>query len=135
MDKIQFIWDDEAHTALRVEWYPNWTWDDYDYAIKKAVEMLGEQIATIPTINVYHPGTRLPKGSPIPHFNRMARKMPQNVAVLVTQDPVTAREVSIFIRMSGYEDGVNFWVVPTLEEARRVVREYLDKKSSQGQAE
>ncbi len=135
MDKIQFIWDDDDHTALRVEWYPNWTWDDYDYAIKKAVEMLGDQIATIPTINVYHAGTRLPKGSPIPHFNRMARKMPQNVALLVTQDPVTAREVSIFLRMSGYQDGVNFWVVPTLEEARRVVREYLDKKSSQEQVD
>ncbi len=132
--KIRFMWDDESKTAIRAEYDPGWTWDEYHQVVGELADFLKGVDQSVPYINVYHPGARLPLGSPVPHLNRMSRTIPQNIIILVSTDPVNIREITVFAKTIGYshkED--NFFIVPDLGAARKVVVRYWEKKKVKGQ--
>ncbi len=124
MTNVEVSWDNDDQTVIRIDYQPGWRWEDLYQATKLTDEKLYGLDYSIPFINVYHPGARLPEGSPLPHMQRARTSLPSHVTTLVTQDKVTEQTVSMFLKMIGYVRGVNYWVLPTLEEARATVAPY-----------
>ncbi len=130
---IGFDWDNPEKTVVLRSYGPGWNWNDYDQMLRLTQEMFEADNIDRPVafINIYEPGARLPKGSPLPHLNRMNRIQAHEFVVLVSQDNVAIQEVRAFVKMINWVEGRDFAFAPTVAAAReRMAQHFAQKRSS-----
>ena len=123
---------------LRIEWLDNeqtiicctgegiWTWDDYHKALDEIVVHFKTVQHRVDLVIDRAPGSSMPKGSSMPHFQRAMRIMPPNVGllVMVTSNAFARTIVSIFTKVYPNKDNAKLLMVGSLMEARtRIARD------------
>lgn len=125
MTAVKFIWEDSEKTLLRIECNLGWTWNEYHAGIEKIQEELTTLNHAISLMTVYHPGARLPSGSPMPHLARLHRLVNVKHLFIVTYDPVNKRLLSAFSKPLGFTEHRSMWFFDTITEARRFAEQQL----------
>jgi hypothetical protein len=115
------VWDDEQHTIVRCEGEGKWTWEEYHDTLGQIVEAVQQVDHRVDLIITRQEGTASsPPGSPMPHFQRAMRVMPQNVRlmILINTNSFGRALVTMFSRIFASRQQPQLVVVGSLEEAR-----------------
>lgn len=121
-ERIVTTWDDAEQSVLRIDFYPFWDWDDYDSAVLETARLLSDHphAARIPFINVYHHGAKLPMENAVQHVSFMVDVLPNNIIVMICDEEIRA-ELASFIKLFGYQVGVNYFDATDIEHARAII--------------
>lgn len=125
------MWDEEVEKLYRIEFYDNWTWEEYKEGYTTTYEMLGKLDYKLDLVQGLL--SDLPAGSAILNIT-VAGQQPPNIrhTVLLNQTGKTHQQFVEYIvgavkRMKGWT-GPKF--VDTLGEARAYIRELREKEDA-----
>ncbi len=80
---ITLLWDNEAKTALRLDFRGQWTWDEYDTAITETSAAIAHAGRSVDVIHNLLEGARMPLGYFLPHFQAALNLMEGNLGFVV----------------------------------------------------
>jgi hypothetical protein len=125
---MQIEWIDEAKTLIRIQGQGSWTWEDFYRGLNRVVEMANSVPHRVDLIYGRTQSTA-PKGGFSSHYQRALTMMPSNVHLQVmVSDSLFARSViSIMSRIMRGNAMRNFMMVPSEEEALRMIAENRQK--------
>ena len=119
---VKSLWDDEERTLYRVEVHDEWTWDDFDRAIRAAYDMLEALKRDVDFLIGFY--TSLPPGSALPHLTA-AGVQPENIRHTVILN-ATGLGTTLFISsLVEAVDNVREWQGPKFVSSLEEAREYL----------
>lgn len=122
---LNVFWDDEAKTIIRSEGVGAWTWDEFHESLEKIVDMAQTVEHRIDLIHFPQPGSHVPPGSGVPHYQRAMRTMPPNVGLNIFINANTFGRMIISIFMNVYGSGQTngkLAAVASLEDAYKLIR-------------
>ncbi len=125
---LKIEWLDNEQTIICCTGEGTWTWDDYHQALDEIVNMFKTVQHRVDLVIDRAPGSAMPKGSSMPHFQRAMRIMPHNVGllVMVTSNAFARTIVAIFTKVYPNKDNAKLLMVGSLIEARaRIARDRL----------
>jgi hypothetical protein len=116
---VHIAWSDDAHSILLVESHGRWTWEEYHAMLDQMVTMTRGSSHRIDFINVEMPGSTMPSGNPMPHFQRAARIFPRNLylSVAVIHNAFSRSLLNLFTRIPTVKMPASYHAVATREEA------------------
>jgi hypothetical protein len=125
---VRMIWDDEAHSVIRLDFCDPYTWSDFHESIHNVIEEVRKQPNRVDLIITNSIG--LPPGNALPHF-RQAEAVFQGVPNLGSIMAVNPRKMPGFIkamievvmRTYGSKGRIKPTFVNTLEEGRQRIAE------------
>jgi hypothetical protein len=117
---LKIDWLDFQKTVIRCTGEGTWTWDEYHEALDSIMNQFKMVHHRVDLVIDRAPGSNMPKGSSMPHFQRAMRVMPDNVGlvVLVTDNSFARAIVSIFSKVYPNKDNAKLVMVGSLSDAR-----------------
>ena len=117
---LKVEWLDTQKTIMGCTGQGTWTWGAYHEALDDIANQFKATQHRVDLIIMSAPGSIVPKGSSMPHYQRAMRIMPPNLGllVMVTSHTFARTIVSIFTKVYPNKDNVKLVMVPTLSEAR-----------------
>jgi hypothetical protein len=118
---IHVFWDDSERTILRFDGEGEWTWQDFDRKVDEAMILARSARTRIDVITILI--GPMASGSPIPHYQRAWKHLPDNVCtvVVVQHDPHAQAMYRLMTQLSSKIENSSR-TADTLEEARALVR-------------
>lgn len=100
---LHVYWANEEKSILRCDSEGRWTWDEYHRSLDQVGEMAKTVSHRVDLINVECEGAKMPAGSPLPHFNRAIKVLPDNVGlnIVVIASPVVRAMAGMMRKMPG----------------------------------
>ena len=120
---FDYRWDDEQKTVIYVEGIGNWTWDEFHLTTEEVMKMMKGVSHRVDVIIMRSKTGRTPKGSGIPHYQRVSRIFPDNFGMLVMVGDNIMRNllVNAMIRVFGSGD-VQMHLANNLDEAYTIIK-------------
>ena len=108
-----------------------WTWDEYHTTLNHIMAMIRSVSHRVDLINVEHPGSSMPPGSPQPHFQRAAKLFPPNMGfnIVVTNSLLGKAIGALMTRLPGNLMG-KVKMVGSLDEAYALIQRESAKSDS-----
>ena len=125
---LKVEWLDTEKTIVCCTGEGSWTWDTYHETLDGIVNQFKTVQHRVDLVIDRSPGSTMPKGSSMPHFQRAMRIMPPNVGlvVLVTTNTFARTIVSIFSKVYPNKDNTKLVMVGSLNEAHnRIARDRM----------
>ncbi len=118
-DAFAFYWDDVDDTILVIEFHRAYDWSEYHLLMKAVYDYIDGRVDEVAYINLMPNGLLLPKGSPLPHMQKMVDlfKDPIIIVVHANQNRVLAR----FLMMIGNVVARRLGQSLTIERAREMI--------------
>jgi hypothetical protein len=125
---LKIEWLDTEQSIICCTGEGTWTWDEYHTTLDTIMNDFKIVQKRVDLVIDRAPGSNMPKGSSMPHFQRAMRIMPPNVGliVMVTTNGFARAIVSIFSKVYPNNDTAKLVMVGSLSEARaRIARDRL----------
>ncbi len=116
---VAIIWENEAHTAVHLNFEPGWCWTECDRAVDEANAAIRGASHPVGIIHNLLQGPDLPLDDFVFHLHHVIHDIPENLdlIVIVGGNAVTQSILSTFFKASvGVRERVVF--VDSLENAR-----------------
>ncbi len=112
-------WLDDKKTIMGCTGEGAWTWAAYHEALDGITKQFILAQKRVDLIIISAPGSVVPKGSSMPHYQRAMRMMPPNVGllVIVTTNTFARTIVSIFSKVYPSKDNFRLVMVGSLADA------------------
>lgn len=125
---LHVYWDDREQSILRCDSEGKWTWDEYHNSLNQVCDMARDIGHRVDLINVELPGASMPAGSPLPHFNRASKVLPDNVGlnIVVVRSAVVRAMASMMGKMPGNQMHT-IKMVATIDEAMSAIAQDREK--------
>lgn len=116
-------WGDAERSIIIATGEGRWSWNDFHQALEEIVELVTHTAGRVDLIYVQAPGSMMPGGSPMPHYQRAAQLLPKNVGLhVLLKDNVVVRTIlSLFLRLYGAQTDTRFAIAGTLDAARNLI--------------
>lgn len=125
---ISFAWDDDAKTAIRLDYTGKWTWDEFHKAMHEAGELACGSPHPISIINDVSQTDTLPDGA-LTQFRSVTRQAPvasEDGIVVIVGANMFAESVIQTFRKVYSKAALNWHFARTLDEARALVVRWND---------
>ncbi len=124
---IDFIWDNDDHTIIRLDFDGKATWGEYQTATDRVYEAIEASSTRVDII--FHAVSGMPQGNPLPHLKASSMKLLElehfGIGVVVTSKGTPSRLIQTFLdiamriyRLDTSRQGGYF---STLDEARLAI--------------
>jgi hypothetical protein len=119
---IQYVWDDEEKTVIRMYIGEYWDWDDLKAAIENISTLMSEVNHQVDIITIMRPTTAIPEGNISYYIKNMATLLPLNVGihVMVGGNILINRSIRMLSNTYACMTG-RFSQTSTLGEAYRII--------------
>jgi len=127
---LKVEWLDAHKTMMGCTGSGTWTWDEYHHALDQIADEFKATQNRVDLIIMTAPGSIVPKGSSMPHYQRAMRIMPDNLGlmVMVTSNAFARTIVSIFTKVSPKKGNIKLVMVPSLNDAKlRIANDRMKK--------
>jgi len=123
---VDMTWDDPQQTIMLCKSHGKWTWDEYHATLSQIVEHFKQVTYRVDLVITRKADASMPSGSPMPHFQRAMRIMPEHVGlvVLVNTGGFARALVSMFSKLFAAKSTPRLIVVGSLEEAREKIAKH-----------
>lgn len=126
-------WTDNTHTILYCCFDGRWDWTEFHQAVSYGCQMIAHVThdAHI-VIDALH-CAGMPQSSPFPHFKQAISHLPNNTStvVIITRQRFVKMSVAIAVKFFKMEE--QFFILPTIEEARAILAERTAKQHLKNQ--
>jgi hypothetical protein len=126
---ISAVWDDEAHTIIRLDVRGAWTWEEYYDTLQQVEQMMQGVTHRVDMINVRHADAQMPAGTILPHIERAMRSMMEQLGIRVSVGSNvysrTIRRVLTALRPDQMRG--RMFDAPTLDAARKLIADERKK--------
>lgn len=130
---VHVNWDDPNCTVIRLDFIQRWSWDDFQYMLREAHEMIRSMSYPVHLIINTLESAGFPKGSPFPHLNSMLNQHPTDTGliIIVTRKTFFKMVIATAVRFYGNREHVR--IVSTLDEAQDMtISQHSETRLKQG---
>jgi hypothetical protein len=112
-------WDNESQSIYRVEFFDNWTWEEFSLANSEVYKLLARSEKRVDFI-VWFKGV-IPKGNAFPHLRRAGGSQPPTIyrTVMIIETGGLIEQLTSIVDKTQKWEGPAF--AKTLEEARALL--------------
>lgn len=124
---VQIAWDTQEKDIVRYLYDENWTWEEFFEAVKQTkamAESAPSNIGIIMDANSSH--LKFPPNMVTHLKNALRNRHPKSKIVVVTIQNAFLRTLITTISKISGKDGHELRIANSEDEARRIIREYLD---------
>lgn len=116
-------WDDHDPTIIRSDISGRWTWDEYNAASEKILDMARSVEHRVDLITVYGDDAIFPKGTVSSHIMRMRHQKPKNFILTVVVNADSFLEMIIRVMNKAGMRAKPSLTTQTVDEARQLIKQ------------
>jgi hypothetical protein len=120
---VKIVWDNEEKTIVRYIFGERYTWDEFEVAKRQHVEMMKEIEGPVGVILDYPPNMIPPIYALSVGKEQVSQRDPRNYLIVVATTSLIERALVGLFKRFYPKEGESILLVPTVEEARTLLKE------------